>query len=133
MDSTLVGAPHIARYDEWCGQGLVYFTPVAGGLIADQFLGQYTAVLVGGVLMAAGHLCMVFEEWFILAVGLLILGNGLFKPNIRCSAGLACCAALCAVYPCSSCLTADRTFVCSTQVGRLYEENDPKRDQVCGL
>jgi len=83
--------------------GLVYFTPVAGGLIADQFLGQYTAVLIGGVLMAAGHLCMVFEEWFILAIGLLILGNGLFKPNI------------------------------STQVGRLYEENDPKRDQAFSI
>jgi proton-dependent oligopeptide transporter, POT family len=63
---------------------LVYMTPFVGGLVADKFIGQRAAVIIGGTLMAAGHLVMTFEnEWaFFTALALLICGNGFFKPNI---------------------------------------------------
>ncbi|TVQ94057.1 MAG: MFS transporter [Deltaproteobacteria bacterium] len=78
--------------------GLVYLTPLFGGILADWLLGQRKAVVVGGVLMALGHFVMAAEDWFFPALILLILGNGLFKPNV------------------------------STQVGGLYPEGDPRRD-----
>ncbi len=77
---------------------LFYATPVIGGLVADRLLGFRKAVLLGGVLMAFGHFAMAFEESFYFALGLLIAGNGFFKPNI------------------------------STIVGRLYGPDDPRRD-----
>jgi POT family proton-dependent oligopeptide transporter len=63
---------------------LVYATPLIGGMLADRFLGARRAVVAGGVLMAAGHLLMSIEQEtaFFLALGLLIVGNGFFKPNI---------------------------------------------------
>lgn len=68
---------------------LVYMTPFIGGLIADRVLGKRIAVVIGGTLMAAGHLLMMFEsEWpFFLALALLIVGNGFFKPNISATVG----------------------------------------------
>ncbi|MFO7180424.1 MAG: peptide MFS transporter [Pseudomonadota bacterium] len=78
--------------------GLVYATPLLGGILADRWLGQRRTVVVGGVLMAAGHFLMASEASFFLALGLLILGNGAFKPNV------------------------------STQVGSLYAPGDPRRD-----
>ena len=63
---------------------LVYMTPFIGGLLADRLLGQRIAVIIGGLLMAAGHLFMGVENpnAFYLAMALLIVGNGFFKPNI---------------------------------------------------
>ncbi|MBI4818477.1 MAG: peptide MFS transporter [Deltaproteobacteria bacterium] len=63
---------------------LVYMTPFIGGMIADRILGQRRAVIIGGSLMAAGHLMMTIENTyaFFLALALLITGNGFFKPNI---------------------------------------------------
>src|SRR5688572_23336175 len=63
---------------------LVYMTPYFGGMLADRVLGQRRAVILGGLLMAAGHLMMTVEtsSAFFLALGLLIAGNGFFKPNI---------------------------------------------------
>ncbi|MFM2153433.1 MAG: hypothetical protein RL199_1868, partial [Pseudomonadota bacterium] len=78
--------------------GLVYLTPLFGGILADRWLGQRKTVVVGGVLMAIGHFVMAFENSFFLALGLLILGNGAFKPNV------------------------------STQVGLLYPPGDSRRD-----
>jgi len=78
--------------------GLVYLTPVFGGVLADRVLGQRKTVVVGGILMAIGHFVMAFENLFFVALLLLILGNGAFKPNI------------------------------STQVGNLYPAGDPRRD-----
>ncbi len=87
--------------------GLVYLTPLIGGWLADQFLGQRKAIYIGGFLMAAGQFMLgtphawvqgMEIEAFYLGLGLLILGNGLFKPNI------------------------------STMVGDLYEEGDHRRD-----
>ncbi len=63
---------------------LVYMTPYFGGMIADKLLGRRAAVILGGVLMAMGHLLMGVENEtaFFVALALLICGNGFFKPNI---------------------------------------------------
>jgi proton-dependent oligopeptide transporter, POT family len=68
---------------------LVYATPFIGGIVADKLLGQRHAVILGGALMAAGHLLMGVESStpFYLALGLLIVGNGFFKPNISTMVG----------------------------------------------
>lgn len=63
---------------------LVYATPFIGGMLADRLLGARRAVVLGGLLMAAGHLAMTVENEvvFFIALALLICGNGFFKPNI---------------------------------------------------
>jgi POT family proton-dependent oligopeptide transporter len=80
--------------------GLVYMTPIAGGLLADRVLGYRRTILFGGVLMMIGHFLMAIETrpFLYLAMVFLILGNGAFKPNI------------------------------STLVGKLYKPGDPRRD-----
>lgn len=84
---------------------LVYTTPVLGGFLADRVLGYRRAVVLGGVLMALGHFAMAVQDRqvFFLALGLLICGNGFFKPNI------------------------------SSIVGRLYGTDDPRRDSAFTL
>ena len=74
--------------------GLVYFTPVLGGWVADRWIGRRLAVMIGAVMMSAGHVAMAFDVSFLLALTLLIVGCGLLKGNI------------------------------STQVGELYAESD---------
>lgn len=78
----------------------VYFTPFIGGMVADRFLGYRRAVLMGGVLMAAGLFLMSTRGFgpFTAGLGLVIIGNGFFKPNI------------------------------SVMVGNIYQPGDPKRD-----
>ncbi len=83
--------------------GLVYLTPVLGGLLADRVLGQRRTVITGAALMAIGHFMMAFEQLFLFALGILILGNGAFKPNI------------------------------STQVGALYAPGDRRRDRAFSI
>jgi POT family proton-dependent oligopeptide transporter len=83
--------------------GLAYSTPILGGLIADRLLGQRRTVIIGGVLMAIGHFMMAFEQLFLIALLMLILGVGTFKPNI------------------------------STQVGVLYAAGDPRRDRAYSI
>jgi POT family proton-dependent oligopeptide transporter len=63
---------------------LVYTAPLVGGILADQLFGPRRAVILGGLLMAAGHLLMTVqhEVAFFTALALLIAGNGFFKPNI---------------------------------------------------
>ena len=78
--------------------GLVYLTPLLGGYLADKMLGRRKAVLIGGVLMALGQIFLMFPATLTLALGLLVAGNGFFKPNI------------------------------STMVGGLYREGDTRRD-----
>jgi dipeptide/tripeptide permease len=79
---------------------LVYLTPLLGGYLADRYLGNKRAVIIGAVLMAVGQFLLTFEhlQFFYAALIFLIFGNGFFKPNM------------------------------STQVGRLYPQNDPRRD-----
>ena len=71
--------------------GLVYITPIFGGLLEDKFLGYRKAVVIGAFLMTLGHAAMALEVFydFYLYVGLsfLILGNGFFKPNISSMVG----------------------------------------------
>ena len=83
--------------------GLVYLTPLFGGLLADRVLGQHRTILLGATLMAIGHFMMAFEPLFLLALTMLILGNGAFKPNI------------------------------STQVGGLYAPGDRRRDRAYSI
>jgi POT family proton-dependent oligopeptide transporter len=83
--------------------GLVYLTPIFGGMIADRMLGQRRTVILGAALMAVGHFMMAFEHLFLLALLTLILGNGAFKPNI------------------------------STQVGHLYAPGDRRRDRAFSI
>ena len=67
--------------------GLVYFTPIFGGLLADRVLGQRRTVVIGAVLMAIGHFMMAVEQLFLFALLALILGSGCFKPNISTQVG----------------------------------------------
>jgi len=83
--------------------GLVYLTPIFGGLLADSILGQRRTVIIGALFMASGHFMMAFEPLFLAALLMLILGNGCFKPNI------------------------------STQVGRLYAKGDSRRDRAYSI
>jgi len=79
---------------------LVYVTPMIGGILADKILGFRKAILLGGVLMALGHFFLTIETplFFYGSLGLIIVGNGFFKPNI------------------------------SSFVGDLYHKDDSRRD-----
>jgi len=83
--------------------GLVYLTPVFGGMLADRVLGQHRTIVLGAAMMAIGHFMMAFEPLFLLALTMLILGNGAFKPNM------------------------------SAQVGGLYARRDPRRDRAYSI
>ncbi|MDO8494445.1 MAG: peptide MFS transporter, partial [Deltaproteobacteria bacterium] len=84
---------------------LTYLTCIPGGWIADRFLGQKKSVMVGGLLLCAGHFLMAFPglNTFYTSLGLIIAGVGMLKPNI------------------------------STLVGALYKHNDPMRDKAFTL
>lgn len=94
--------------------GLVYLTPLIGGYVADRYWGNRRSIIVGGLLMAAGQFFMFLSSTFYqshgiteillyTALGLLIFGNGFFKPNI------------------------------STMVGQLYPAGDKKIDSAFTL
>jgi proton-dependent oligopeptide transporter, POT family len=80
--------------------GSVWGAAIVGGFIADRFLGQYRSVLIGGILIALGHLTLALRAltFFYTGLGLIVIGTGLLKPNV------------------------------STLVGSLYSEDDPRRD-----
>ena len=65
----------------------VYFTPMIGGWIADQFLGRTMTVTIGALFMVAGHFLMAFDVSFIIAIACLFIGVGLFKGNIASQVG----------------------------------------------
>ena len=67
--------------------GLVYFTPLFGGLIADRWIGQRNAVVLGALCMSAGHIAMTFDRSFLVALLLLIVGSGFLKGNICAQVG----------------------------------------------
>jgi proton-dependent oligopeptide transporter, POT family len=67
--------------------GLVYFTPILGGLLADRWLGPRRTVILGGLLMVGGHLAMSFDASFLAALVMLILGSGCLKGNIAAQVG----------------------------------------------
>jgi len=63
---------------------LVYVTPMLGGILADKILGYRKSIILGGILMVFGHFFLTFEHpiFFYGSLGLIIVGNGFFKPNI---------------------------------------------------
>lgn len=67
--------------------GLVYFTPLFGGLIADRWLGAKKTVMIGIILMTLGHFAMAFELTVLIALLLLVLGSGCLKGNIAAQVG----------------------------------------------
>lgn len=67
--------------------GFVYFTPLLGGLIADRWIGQRNAVVIGALSMTGGHIAMAFEQSFLLALLLLVVGSGFLKGNISAQVG----------------------------------------------
>lgn len=67
--------------------GFVYFTPVFGGIIADRWIGQRNAVVIGALSMCAGHVAMAFDRSFLLALLLLVVGSGFLKGNISSQVG----------------------------------------------
>ncbi|WP_296634362.1 oligopeptide:H+ symporter [Polaribacter sp.] len=79
---------------------LVYASTVIGGQISDKILGMRSSIFLGGILMALGHFVLAIENdtAFFLALALIVVGNGFFKPNI------------------------------STFVGALYKEGDVRKD-----
>jgi POT family proton-dependent oligopeptide transporter len=82
--------------------GFVYFAPFFGGILADQWLGYRASIYIGGVLLAAGYFLLGVDDLtaFFGGIALVVLGNGLFKPNI------------------------------STLVGKLYPAGDPRLDSA---
>ncbi len=79
---------------------LVYASTVIGGQISDKILGMRASIFLGGILMALGHFVLAIENdiAFFLALALIVVGNGFFKPNI------------------------------STFVGALYKDGDVRKD-----
>jgi POT family proton-dependent oligopeptide transporter len=82
--------------------GLVYLTPIFGGLIADKFMGYRNATVLGALIMTLGHASMALETFsstfFFIGLSFLVIGNGFFKPNI------------------------------SSIVGQLYKDGDIRKD-----
>jgi len=83
----------------------VYLTPFFGGIFADRVFGYRRAVLSGAILLGCGYLMLglAHPAAFYVALGLLVIGNGLFKPNI------------------------------STLVGNLYPQGDARRDSAFSI
>jgi POT family proton-dependent oligopeptide transporter len=67
--------------------GLVYLTPIGGGLIADRVLGRTRTITIGALLMAAGHFLMAFDVTFLAALACLLTGVGCFKGNLASQVG----------------------------------------------
>ena len=67
--------------------GLICFTPLFGGLLADRLLGARATVITGALLLCAGHLAMAFDVSFLAGLLLLILGCGCVKGNVAAQAG----------------------------------------------
>ncbi|OWY71463.1 hypothetical protein B7486_12840 [cyanobacterium TDX16] len=89
--------------------GLVYATPLLGGLLADRVIGYRRSIVLGAILMAAGEFGLCFAGFHLIpknqytifaSLALIIVGNGFFKPNI------------------------------STMVGKLYPQGDKRRDSA---
>jgi proton-dependent oligopeptide transporter, POT family len=67
--------------------GLVYLTPIAGGLLADRLLGRTRTITIGALLMAAGQFLIAFDVTFLVALTCLLIGVGCFKGNLASQVG----------------------------------------------
>ena len=83
--------------------GLIYATPLVGAWLGDRVLGKTRTVTIGTLMMAAGHLAMASEKFFLAALLLLILGSGCLLGNM------------------------------AAQVGQLYAPDDHRRTRAFGL
>jgi proton-dependent oligopeptide transporter, POT family len=98
----------------WYG-GMAYLLPILGGLIADKFIGTHRSMLVGGLLIALGHITLgisglgdmahnsVGMSTFIAGLALIVIGTGHFKPSV------------------------------SVMVNQLYPEGDPRQQGAFGI
>ena len=79
---------------------LVFLTPLIGGYLADRFIGTRRSLVIGGLIIAAGHFCLAVPSMTMFYTGLvlIIIGTGFFKPNV------------------------------STMVGQIYADGDSRRD-----
>ncbi len=100
MTNVLKMADDTANFQYAAYNALVYTTPLLGGWLADRLLGYRKSIVLGGILMAIGHLVLALPQdfTFFLGLGFLISGNGFFKPNI------------------------------SSFLGKFYEGNDLRKD-----
>lgn len=83
--------------------GLIYFTPLVGGMISDRWLGRRASVVTGGLIMAAGHFLVAFERLTLIGLALIVIGNGLFLPTL------------------------------GSQVSSLYAQDDPRRGSAFNI
>ncbi|MBV9549603.1 MAG: peptide MFS transporter [Alphaproteobacteria bacterium] len=83
--------------------GLIYLTPLPGGWLADNVIGQRYTAMIGIVMMAFGHFMMASEALLFPALLLLVVGGGLFKTNT------------------------------AAQVGMLYDSGDARRDRAYSI
>jgi proton-dependent oligopeptide transporter, POT family len=67
--------------------GLVYLTPIAGGLLADRVLDRTRTITIGALLMAAGQFLIAFDVTFLVALTCLLIGVGCFKGNLASQVG----------------------------------------------
>lgn len=102
--------------------GFVYFTPLLGGLIADRWIGQRNAVVIGALSMSAGHIAMSWDQSFLLALVLLVVGSGFLKGNISAQVG--------ALYPAEDETRRTRGFVIFSTAINIGAVIGPL---VCGL
>lgn len=77
----------LASYVFGLYSGLVYFTPIIGGWLADRYFGARKMVMFGILSMTAGHFAMAFEQSFLIALFFLIIGSGALKGNIATQVG----------------------------------------------
>lgn len=80
MTKTLLMEQQTSSFVYGAYTAFAYFTPILGGAIADRWLGNRRAVIIGGSIMASGHFMMAFEPLFYPALATIALGNGLFLP-----------------------------------------------------
>lgn len=95
--------------------GLAYLTPIVGGLIADKLIGTHRSMIVGGLLIALGHVVLGISglgdmehnatgmSVFVFGMALIVIGTGHFKPSV------------------------------SVMVGQLYKQGDPRRETAFGI
>ncbi len=95
--------------------GLAYLTPIIGGLIADKMIGTHRSMIVGGLLIALGHVVLGISglgglehtatgmSVFVFGLALIVIGTGHFKPSV------------------------------SVMVGQLYKQGDPRRETAFGI
>lgn len=82
---------------------LVELGSVVGGIAADRFLGLKKSIVIGGIIIALGHLSLTFSDLFFLGLGFIIVGTSLFRSNVP------------------------------AFLGQFYDEHDPRKERGYSL